>query len=291
MEKVSLYIPCYNAERYIKECLDSVINQSYKIDEIMVIDDGSTDKTVDIAKNYPVRIISLKENKGLVACRNIAFKEAKNEFVAALDADCVASPQWLERLMECFLNDDIAGVGGILVERHTLSVADEWRSVHMAQQWGAELLENPPFLYGNNTVFKKKSVEKVGFYNERYRTNYEDIELSIRIYNCGLRLIYNPGAYAEHIKKDTASSVLSSYRNWVYYIHMNLNYVNQFSRRIAISLGRIAEYIDISVVFFREDLRAKNYRLLPLDSMFMLYSIWLELKELFKIFFLSGEKI
>jgi glycosyltransferase involved in cell wall biosynthesis len=256
MEKVSLYIPCYNAERYIKKCLDSVINQTYKIDEIMVIDDGSTDKTVAIAKNYPVRIISFKENRGLAACRNIAFKEATNEFVAALDADCVASPGWLAELMKCFVDDDIAGVGGILVERHTLSVADEWRSVHMAQQWGHELLEDPPFLYGNNTVFRKDCVQKASFYNEVFRNNYEDVDLSMRIYDNELNLVYNPKARVEHLKKDTTRSVLETHWRWQYYSHMNRMRCNKGLRKIALKIGCISGYTG---GIFREDLLDKNY--------------------------------
>lgn len=291
MEKVSLYIPCYNAENTIKECLESVIRQSYEIDEILVIDDGSKDKTIEIAKQYPVRIISHKENKGLAASRNTAFREANNEFVAALDADCIASPEWLWQLMECFVNDGIVGAGGMLAERYTLSMADKWRSVHMAQHWGEELLENPPFLYGNNTVFRKKSVEKVSFYNEKYKTNYEDIDLSMRIYNCGISLIYNPKAHVEHMRKDTMSSVLSTYRNWFYYAHLNLKHINQASRRVAMNLGRIAEYPEIFEVFFREDLRARNYELLPLDFVLIPYCTWLDLRQLFKILFFSKNSI
>ena len=102
MEKLSLYIPCYNAEKYIGECLDGVIKQTYPIDEILIINDGSNDKTVSIASAYPVRIIHHNKNKSLAAARNTAFKEAKNDYVAALDADCVPRPDWLEHLIKNF---------------------------------------------------------------------------------------------------------------------------------------------------------------------------------------------
>jgi len=285
MEKVSLYIPCYNAERYIKECLDSVMNQSYKIDEIMVIDDGSTDRTVDIAKNYPAKIIKNRENKGLAACRNIAFREAKNEFVAALDADCVASPEWLAQLMQRFVNDDIAGVGGILIERHTTSRADKWRSVHMAQQWGPELLENPPFLYGNNNVFNKYCIKAVGLYNENFRTNYEDVDLSVRLYKSGFRLIYNPEALVEHLRRDTIRSALETYWHWKYYKYMHPNYINKLSQRMIMRLRSIAEYDGIFKDFFMQDLRERNYKLLLLDFICVFYCLWLDLREIAKEFF------
>lgn len=285
MEKVSLYIPCYNAERYIKECLDSVMNQSYKIDEIMVMDDASTDKTIDIAKDYPIRIIKNRENKGLAACRNIAFKEAKNEFVAALDADCVASPEWLRQLMECFVSDAIAGVGGMLIERYTSNVADKWRSVHMAQHLGPELLETPPFLYGNNTVFNKEYLETVGLYNEKFRTNYEDVDLSIRLYNSGFRLVYTPKARVEHLRRDTIRSVLNTYWHWKYYKHMNPDYIIKVSERMITRLRSIAEYDGIFKDFFTQDLRERNYKLLPVDLICIFYCLWLDLKDIVKEFF------
>src|SRR3989338_2794677 len=291
MEKVSLYIPCYNAEKFIKECLGSVINQSYAIDEIIIVDDGSTDRSIEIADTYHVRIICHKENRGLAACRNTALKEAKNDFVASLDADCIASPQWLRLLMQCFISEDIVGAGGMLIERYHFTAADEWRSVHMPQRWGVEFMENPPFLYGNNAVFNKRFFAKLGFYNENLRVNYEDVDLSKRIYNCGFRLIYNPLAVVEHIKKDRIPSVMSSYRNWLYYKQMSLFHIDRFSRRIALQLGMIAEYAENSEIFFRKDLREKKYKLLSIDFIFTLYCVWLDLQESFKIIHLSGRKI
>lgn len=279
MEKVSLYIPCYNAENSIEECLDSVINQSYAIDEIIIIDDGSTDKTIKIANTYPVRIICHKENRGLAACRNTALKEAKNDFVASLDADCLASPQWLRLLMQCFISDDIAGVGGMLIERYNLTAADKWRSTHMPQHWGAEFIENPPFLYGSNNVFRKEAIEKVGFYSEKCRNNYEDVEISTRLYNCGFKFIYNPKASAEHLKIDTISSTLSSYWSWLHYKHISASHLSQPFSRLALAIGKVVEYTEISACFFREDLGEKNYKLLPIDFLLMFYCIWNDLKE------------
>jgi glycosyltransferase involved in cell wall biosynthesis len=282
MERISLYIPCYNAEKSINDCLQSVFNQSYKIDEILIIDDGSQDRTVEIAERYPVRIIRHKQNKGLAACRNTAFRKANNEFIASLDSDCIADPKWLTQLVNCFSDDDIAGAGGILIDRYTLSTADTWRSVHMAQHWGAELIEYPPFLYGNNTLFRKKSIEKAGFYNEKYRTNYEDLDICMRIYNCGFKLIYNPKAHVEHLRKDTIKSVLFSYWSWFYYKYMMSNQINRLSLRIAVMLGRMVEYTEISEVFFREDFREGEYKLLPIDVLFILYCWWFELRHCIK---------
>ncbi len=88
--KVSLYIPCYNAERYIARAIEGALRQTNALDEILVVDDGSKDGTREIASRYPVRIISHDRNRGLAAARNTGFRNARNELVASLDADCVA---------------------------------------------------------------------------------------------------------------------------------------------------------------------------------------------------------
>lgn len=282
MEKVSLYIPCYNAGKFIKKCLDSVINQSYAIDEIIIVDDGSTDKTIDILKNYPVRILTHRKNKGLAAARNTAFKEAKNEFVASLDADCIADIQWLQRLMECFVSDDIVGVGGMLKETNISNVADKWRSIHMAQHWGNEIINDPPFLYGNNTAFRKNCIEKVGFYREVLKTNYEDVDLSMRIYNNGFRLIYNPRSFVEHIRTDTMRSVMTNYWKRYYFYQKSLHDRKTLFQKLAAHLGNVSDYTEISEIFFQEDLNGKNYKLLLIDFLFTFYSLWLDLKHCFK---------
>ena len=279
MEKVSLYIPCYNAEKTIRECLESVLRQFYEIDEILVIDDGSEDKTVEIAASYPVKIISHNKNTGLAASRNTALKEARNEFVAALDADCVASTQWLGRLMECFTDDNIIGAGGRLIERYTLTIADKWRSTHMLQQWGEVFIENPPFLYGSNTVFKKSEVKRVDSYKEKFKINYEDADLSNRIYDYGLKLMYNPEATVVHARKDTIRSVLATYWSWRQCRNMRSEYTNNIVRRIAYKLGYMVDNVDFFGTLFHEDMQERNYDLLPLDFIFKWYCFWQESKS------------
>ncbi len=87
MPKVSVYVPCYNAKQYIEKCLQAILKQSYPFDQIVVINDCSDDGSAETISKFPVRIINNEINKGLSATRNIALKEARNDFVASIDAD------------------------------------------------------------------------------------------------------------------------------------------------------------------------------------------------------------
>ena len=86
MTKFSIIIPVYNVEKYIKRCLDSVFNQSFKDFEVIVVNDGTKDNSMDIVENYNVKIITQK-NQGLSVARNIGVKKAKGEYIIFLDSD------------------------------------------------------------------------------------------------------------------------------------------------------------------------------------------------------------
>src|SRR6185503_18295272 len=105
---VSLYVPCYNVERFIAPCVEAALQQTVAFDEILIVDDGSTDRTAEIAARYPVRIVRHERNQGLAAGRNTGIREARNGLVAALDTDCVADRRWLEVLLEEMADANVA---------------------------------------------------------------------------------------------------------------------------------------------------------------------------------------
>ena len=86
MPKFSIIIPVYNVENYIKKCLDSVFSQSFKDYEVIVVNDGTKDNSMDIVKDYKVKVINQK-NQGLSAARNTGVKEAKGDYLLFLDSD------------------------------------------------------------------------------------------------------------------------------------------------------------------------------------------------------------
>lgn len=103
--KVSVVIPAYNEEKTIKNCLDSLINQSEKPEEIIVVDNNSTDKTVEIVKEYKGVKILHEDKQGITPTRNKGFNYAKGDIIARCDADTITPPNWIERLKEDFSKD------------------------------------------------------------------------------------------------------------------------------------------------------------------------------------------
>lgn len=104
MPKFSIIIPVYNVEEYIKKCLDSVFAQTEKDFEVIVVNDGTKDNSMDIVKNYAVKMIN-QENKGLSAARNNGVKEAKGEYIIFLDSDDYIEKNLLHEIKKSLKND------------------------------------------------------------------------------------------------------------------------------------------------------------------------------------------
>ena len=100
MKKLSIIIPCYNTEKYINKCLDSVLNSTLKDIEVIIINDGSKDSTLDIIKSYKDKriIIIDKENDGVAMARNDGIKKATGEYITFIDSDDYIEPTMYEEM-------------------------------------------------------------------------------------------------------------------------------------------------------------------------------------------------
>ena len=221
--KLTAYIPCYNVEAHVESAIQALLRQTRPPDEILIIDDGSTDRTLEIASRHPVRVIRHGSNKGLAAARNTAFLHARCGLVAALDADVAPSPDWLERLLEAFADPRVAGSGGRLIEKHTDTAADEWRALQLSQDLGETRIEivwpSHKRLGGFGTIFRKEAVRQAGGYDESLSTNYEDVDMSERLLRARHKLIFEPRAVAYHLRRDTLASVVRTAWRWNFWIH------------------------------------------------------------------------
>lgn len=111
---ISVIVPVFNGEKYVEKCIGNLINQSYKAIEIIVVDDGSIDRSMDIAARYPVKIIK-QENKGVSAARNVGISHADGEYIHFMDVDDSINCDFYKSLIDAIvLHDaDIACCGTI----------------------------------------------------------------------------------------------------------------------------------------------------------------------------------
>jgi len=213
---VTLYSPCFNSARFLDRVLPAVLRQSYPIAEVLVIDDGSTDRTAEIAERHGVRVVRKDVNQGLGAARNTGVRAASTDFIACVDSDVVPRPDWLERLAANLTTGRYDGACGNLIETVEITLADRWRHAHMQQGWGEERIEDPPFLFGNNGLYRRQAIIDAGLYDESRRTNGEDVALSGNLKRNRARLLYDPGAVCEHLRQDSVRSICRTYWNYLF---------------------------------------------------------------------------
>ncbi|OEU61601.1 MAG: hypothetical protein BBJ57_09820 [Desulfobacterales bacterium PC51MH44] len=272
MEKISVYIPCYNAERFIVKAVKSILAQTLCPAEVLVIDDGCTDRSIDLIAKFPVKVISMGGNQGLAAARNRAYKVAKNELIASIDADCEAHPDWLEQLVKAF-PVDCAGTGGKNIEANQKNFADRWRAQHMPLHWGDQSVLNPKVIYGGNQLFRKSSIFQVGLLDtskvtEDYKIGIEDLELSRKLYSAGYKLFYNPKAVVYHLRTDTPASIIRQYWRWsVFYYPVPIR-LPVFFLKVGINLLKAVKHVVDDIVRREPILIPISLRIFPFHTLY-----------------------
>ena len=155
-------------------------------------------------------------NKGLGYNRNLGFKISSNDIVASIDADVVLAENWLEVMIKNFKGYQNVICGGKMIEKLIQNKFNLWRAKYYSQNWGNDNIENPPFLFGCNTIQHKSLWKAVNGYNESLLTNGEDIDYANKIkLNSTFKLRYCAKALCEHLQDDHLNSL--SNRIWRYH--------------------------------------------------------------------------
>lgn len=193
---ISVSMPAFNAARYIDESIKSVLSQTYENFELIIYDDGSTDKTREILLGYAdprIKIILGDVNKGLIFARNTIAREAKGKYLALLDADDIASPDRFEKQV-AFLesgNADLCGSAYVTKNEHT-GVIKKSKQKYTNPDLKALLLITSPFcnptVMGRLEIFQEfpyldsnKHAEDYGFFVEAALSGYKFANLPERL--------------------------------------------------------------------------------------------------------------
>ncbi len=181
---VSIIIPVYNGEKYLAEAIDSVLAQTYRPIEIIVVDDGSTDRSANIAKSFKEVMYHHQSNLGVSVARNVVLASARGEFIAFLDADDRWATDKLVKQVNYLLKhghiDYTIAYQRILVEAGTTVPPFFKKDL---------LLNDHPAFVPSSLVVRKIVLEQIGGFDERYYNFYEDIEWFARARDAGIPMV------------------------------------------------------------------------------------------------------
>jgi glycosyltransferase involved in cell wall biosynthesis/O-antigen/teichoic acid export membrane protein len=178
--RISVVIPAYNAEAFLPRCLASVFGQTMKPEEVIVVDDGSTDRSASLAEELGARVIR-RPNGGVSAARNLGIRAAASEWIALLDADDIWLPEKLERQVACIRPDTVLVYSGINLfdvngSRGDLRADDALAVRNMLRY------RNP--ITTSTVLVRRDAIRDVGGFREDIRT-CEDWELWFRLLEKG----------------------------------------------------------------------------------------------------------
>ena len=182
--EVTVLMSVYNGEKYLREAIDSILNQTFENFEFLIINDGSTDGTADTLQSYNdprIKIINNEKNIGLTKSLNRGLKIARGEYIARQDADDVSMPERLEKEVN-FLNQN-RNIG--LVGTYSLRINEKGNVLHVARPLNDDRELKEKLLIGNqfghgSVMFRRECIEKVGSYREEFKSS-QDYDLWLRI--------------------------------------------------------------------------------------------------------------
>ena len=217
---VSIIVPCYNEEKNIENCLDAVYASDYpknKI-EIIVVDDGSTDNTVDILKNYPKDIKIIKgKHKGKSEALNQGIKKAVNNIIFTVDADTNIEKTTLKKLVQPFTDEKVGATNGSCVARNKNSLLGMFQNIeyhynNLIRKSFSVLFNNGIWFYGAFACYRKDIMEKIGYFKKDSMT--EDADIALEIYAAGYKTINVHDAFGYVLVPSTLRAFIKQRKRW-----------------------------------------------------------------------------
>lgn len=206
---ISIIVPVYNGEKTIGECLNSLTNQTKKPDEIIVVDDGSRDKTKDVVRKFKNVILVGQGHKGPASARNLGAKKAKGEILLFTDSDCIPEKNWVSEMTKPFKNKETVGVQGRykteqkgLISRFVqLEIEDRYDRM--------KTFENIDFVGSYSAGYRKRIFLKFGGFDESFPTaSGEDPEFSFKLSKFENKMVFNDKAIVYHNHLDSLGAYL-----------------------------------------------------------------------------------
>ena len=213
--RVSVVVCAYNAERTMDRCLASLAVLNYPDYEVIVVNDGSRDRTLEIAESYDYCRIISQPNKGLSAARNVGAEAATGEIVAYTDSDCVADPDWLTYLVARMEAGNLVACGGPNFPPPEDNLVPA--AVAVAPGGPTHVLisdEVAEHIAGCNMAFRRDVLQQLGGFDPIYRAAGDDVDICWRFQDAGYTIGFSPAAVVWHFRRNTVAAYCAQQRGY-----------------------------------------------------------------------------
>lgn len=231
---VSALIVTYNSERFIHQCLQALLESTYPVSQVVVVDNASADNSVHIVEsNFPsVQVIRSPRNLGFAGACNLGLAQTHGQIIALVNPDVQVHPTWLGELVEAIGRDPLVAIaGGKLLfpdgqtiqhagacVRYPLALSDHY-GYRQTDDGRWDKLRNVEYVTGAALAIRREALGRLGGFDERfYPAYYEDTDLCWRARKAGFRVLYVPSAVGIH--HESTSPGRQNYARY-YYFHVN----------------------------------------------------------------------
>jgi GT2 family glycosyltransferase len=206
--RISVIVCTHNGQRTLEECLRRLMTLTYPDYEVIVVDDGSSDASAEIAEAHGARLVAT-DHRGLSHARNVGIASASGEIVAFLDDDAYPDHDWLYYVAAALRANAHAGVGGPnIAPEDDCPVAE---CVAAAPGGPIHVLisdREAEHVPGCNMAFRKSALEEIGGFDERFRVAGDDVDVCWRLQESGRTLGFSAGAVVMHRRRDSVRRYL-----------------------------------------------------------------------------------
>lgn len=274
-EKITIIIPNYNGKHFMEPCLDSLQKQKYMNFKILVIDNNSSDGSVNyLREKHPeIEIISLDQNYGFSKAVNVGIQHSTTPYVILLNNDTTVDPGFTQELLNAIRKSpQIFSVSSKMIQMHHPEFIDSAGDFYTILGWGFGKGKDHSVNTNNRPVrvfsacagaaiYRRSVFEQIGYFDERHFAYLEDVDIGYRARIYGYHNLYCPTALVYHVGSGTSGSKYNAFkvklsaRNNVYLIYKNMPMPQIILNFLPLLTGTIIKYL-----FFIKSGFAKEYK-------------------------------
>jgi GT2 family glycosyltransferase len=294
-KKVAVIVSNHDCREYLKDCIESLLAQTYRDFDIYLLDIGSEDGSAEYASGlFPgLKIIALKDNCGFARGYNLAISRVNAEFIAFLNSDTKTDPLWLEKLVRCIEEDPATAVVGSKIyflnqpgvinscgKKLTYSGTGFDIGYGLKNGRNYEGRSDVGGLCGASMLARKKVFQELGGFDEDYFLLCEDTDFCWRAWLAGYRVVYQPLSVVSHEfgsaigKRDTPARIFFTQRNSLITVFKNFS-----ASRLGFSLAVITAYTALRMLFYLAAGKTNNLKALLCGTLAFLPQLKSSLKK------------
>lgn len=271
MNKTTIIIPNYNGLQFMEPCMEALKRQTCQEFDLLVVDNGSSDGSVEWLKEHEIPSVFLPENTGFSGAVNVGIRASKTPYVILLNNDTEVAPGYVEQLVKAIeTSPRIFSVSPKMIQLYHQDLMDDAGDMYSIMGWAyqrgvgqeVERYDRPCHIFSScagAAIYRREIFDEIGYFDEMHFAYLEDIDIGYRAKIAGYYNRYCPQAVVYHVGSGTSGSKYNSFkvklaaRNNVYLNYKNMPLLQLLANSLPIFMGIMGKYVFFKKIGFEKD--------------------------------------